>query len=146
MKRIKFLGLMLIAAMAVVFTSCTDMQRLKMDIKASNEDLPEDWGDGQTCTKIQLHGDYVEYIIQCDEIDEDGEEYSVADLNDPEIKNGMKEEIIESFKNHESKEDVDYYNDFMELVKPCRVGLEFRYIGKRTGGECTIRIEYWELP
>ncbi|MBO7477254.1 MAG: hypothetical protein J6U04_04900 [Salinivirgaceae bacterium] len=146
MKQIKFLGLMLMTAMAVVFTSCTDMQRLKMEVKASNVGLPEDIGDGMIMTKIQLHGDYVEYIIEWNEIDEDGEEFSVAELNDPETKELMKQFFIESIKKPESKEDADDIADLLELLKPCRVGMGFRLTGKQTGGECTIRIEYWELP
>ncbi len=85
---------MLMAVMTAAMTSCTDMQRLKMDIKESNEDLPELISDGMLMTKIQLHGDYVEYLIYCDEIDEDGEEYSIADWNDPETKAEIKKTCL----------------------------------------------------
>lgn len=144
MKQIKFFSLMLIVAMAIVFTSCTDMQRLKLDVAASDADCPYKVEEGTVMTKIQMHGDYVEYVYQSDEIDEDGEEFSVADLNDPEIMKGMKEYCIKDDKEkYNTDEDI---REFYKLCKKCKVGIEHRYIGKRTGAECTIRIEYWELP
>ena len=150
-------ALMLIGAVALVCRSCdriqlrnsvrmlfgsSDRMQLEAFVKKSNNACPLQAEEYAVCTKIQMHGDFVELFYKVDETDADGEEFSVADLNDIVIKEDMKKTLIEECK--------ELYNsdkeDFIKLCKKCKVGLEYRYVGKRTGGECVIRIEYWELP
>lgn len=141
MKQIKFLGLM--AAMAVLFTGCTDMQQLKYGISQANDGCPMQVDEITTCTRIQLHGDYVEYLYKVDETDEDGD-FDVSFMNDPELKKEWKEETLEEVK--ETYRTDEDYKEFIQLLKRCKYGIEYRYVGNRTSNESVTRLEYWELP
>ena len=123
------------AAMGLLL-SCSEIT-LEAAIQAANEECPSRIDDVTVITKIQRHGDYVEYIAALEE----GVGEDVNNLNEPEARVEMKKLMLASLKD-DSDNDTKV---FIELLKTNKVGIEVRYIGSRTQNEVMIRIEHWDL-
>lgn len=138
----KHLRPLLLLFVAICFlTSCDETATIKKFVAEENADCPIRYDDENvTLIKVQMHGNYVEYVYQDEEIDGDGE-YSVAEIYCEDIVN-WKNTIVENIRNTTDED----YQDFYKECKNNRIGIEERYVGRRTNGECTIRIEYWEIP
>lgn len=138
----RFIPLLLLFVIAICcLTGCDETSAIKKFVAEENADCPIRYDDENlTLIKVQMHGNYVEYVYQDDEIDSDGE-YSVAEIYCEDIAN-WKKSIIENIRNTTDDDYIDFYKE----CKTNKIGIEERYVGRRSGGECTIRIEYWEMP
>ncbi len=135
-------SLLLLFAVAVCFlTSCDETAAIKKFVAELNADCPIRYDDENvTLIKVQMHENYVEYVYQDEEIDSDGE-YSVAEIYGDDIAN-WKNIIIKGIRNTTDEDYLDFYKE----CKNNRIGIEECYVGRRTNGACTIRVEYWEIP
>ena len=145
MNRLKALTILLIAVSALFI--CCDEMRLKATIAAENANCPIRIDDNIVMTQITQNDNYIEFICDFEDgyRDKDGFVIRVADLNNDNTLNKLKNVMMQEITNP-NPANAEAYKEVIELCKSCEVGLSCRLIGSRTKDECVVKIDYWELP
>lgn len=127
---------MMLSAIVALLVGCNEVT-LEASIAAANAECPMRIDEQTVVTKIQRHGDYVEYVA----VVEETADMDVNNLNIPEIREQLRKNILDGIKNQND-------NDVREMIRLCKenkVGIEYRYVGSRTKNEATVRIDYWDF-
>lgn len=135
----KALIIILAVLSAWAFTGCNNSKKaLEAVIEEANQELPEYVGEGLTMEKMKLIGDNV--VIPCT-VNEDEIWYSVEDLDDPDIIENMKAEMIKEYR-YPTDEDT---KEMFDLIKAAKCNITILYTSKQSGYEIKIPISYKEI-
>lgn len=110
-----------------------DIEALELMISATNQMLPQDYGNGMVNTKVVKEGNYLVYYYMCEE---PGFDIDRMSNNIPMMKNAIMAEVNSS----------DYF--MTELRRTCKnagVGIGYYYVGKSSGKVAKVLIPVKEL-
>lgn len=130
----KKITLLLLMVMAVVCGSCLKQKSSDIEkaIAKERKNLPISLDKGASMTDIQLEGNYIVYTLKCDE--------SVLDIDALKAKKALvKESLITAFT------ESSQLRSFLRICRKAKKGVAFKYVGKKSGKVCTIRVSYKEL-
>lgn len=109
---------------------------LRLALSYAKADLPEEIDEGIVLTDVKLTNDCFLYIAECDE-----------DIVDIDILNAVKS-MLQDEMTKSIKEDIASDSDIQEFVKYCKKahrGIGYKYVGKKSGKTCTVKIPYTQL-
>lgn len=106
---------------------------LKSMIETTNESFPQEVEEGVTMTKVFLDGDYVIYILECDE-----------DVLDIDILRKSKDSMKKVIKGNLSSSDSDIERELKTCINAGK-GLGYRYVGDTSRKSLTIQFSVKEL-
>ena len=96
-----------------------------------NENTPEDWGDGLTCTSIRIEGQYICYLIKTDETFLTIPLLKATKAEGLEMENG----IIKEFNSTNDAADLF----FIKYLKQSNMGIRYTYWSERTADVVVLR-------
>lgn len=102
-------------------------------IETTNESFPQDVEEGVKMTKVFLEGDYVVYILECDE-----------DVLDMDLLRKSKDSMKKVIKGNLSSSDPDIERELKTCINAGK-GLGYRYVGDTSRKSLTIQFSVKEL-
>ncbi len=110
---------------------------LKDLVDEMSKTIPEDWGDGLTCTGIRIEGEYVCYRIKTDETVLTIPLLKMAKAEGHEIENS----VIEEFNNTNDAADLF----FIKYLKQSNMGIKYTYWSEKTPGSVVFVISPYTI-
>lgn len=133
MKKIIFVALTICA---LIISACTPSNKLEFEVGAASTECPFAIDEITTCVDIFTENNNVVYKCVVDET-----EFTMQDLNNPDGKSALKDNM---YINRLANEDQDV-EDFYNMVKEAKYNIVYRYIGASTGESFDITIYNHEL-
>jgi len=106
---------------------------LREEIDEENRSYPQKLSEGLTMKKIYIDGDYVMYLVECDE-----------DLMDIGLMNQSKAESRKNLRSSLSSNDPEI-KQFLNICIKAHKGIGYKYQGDQSGETCVILFPYSEL-
>lgn len=106
---------------------------LRQAIDEENRSYPQKLSEGLTMKKSYIDGDYVMYLVECDE-----------DLMDISLMNQSKTESRKNLRSSLSSNDPEI-KQFLNICIKAHKGIGYKYQGDQSGESCVILFPYSEL-
>jgi len=121
---------------AFIISACTSSGKLEYEVAASAAECPFAIDEITTCVDIFTENKNVIYKLVIDETD-----FTIQDINNPEGKSSMKENLLLNLLTNDDTET----QDFLKWVKEAKYNIIYRYIGASTGESMDVTIYNHEL-